>query len=267
MKCDFCSVPASGYSLSTRPVSQVIDEIRSLSGKRFTFSDVNLLNDSECAVELLEALITLKKEWGALVNISVGEDGELLELLERASCQYLLVGMESVSDASLSSINKSTYNNVKKYRKSIEAFHRHGIVIPPAGNQDQKIIKSLSAALTPSPKMAQELAKIQDLSAKTSIIWPNLKILSCWGGKLSSQWLNEWNKCFPETKIQEKGLIATEYIGSFPIGKTGKKTLAVNSHLFEFKDIDSGKYFLAHELEDGKRYSIIVTTGICYACS
>jgi hypothetical protein len=60
--------------------------------------------------------------------------------------------------------------------------------------------------------------------------------------------------------IQPKGLLATEAFVSFPlVGKTGG-ALAVTSHYFEFLT-ETGDILLAHQLEKGKNYSVIVTTG------
>jgi radical SAM superfamily enzyme YgiQ (UPF0313 family) len=59
--CDFCTVPAAGYTWQERPVGEVIDEIKRIPRKRFVFNDVNLLENREYAKELFTALNHLKK--------------------------------------------------------------------------------------------------------------------------------------------------------------------------------------------------------------
>ena len=126
--CSFCSIPAADYGWQTRPIDHVIDEIRLLPARRFTFNDVNLLQDRDYALELLNALTPLHKKWGGLATVDTAEDPELLNALQKAGCQYLLCGFESLSSASLSSINKG-FNQIGDYKKSMEAFHAHGISI------------------------------------------------------------------------------------------------------------------------------------------
>lgn len=55
-------------------------------------------------------------------------------------------------------------------------------------------------------------------------------------------------------------MLATEAFVSFPLaGETGA-ALSVNSHFFEFID-STGEIRLAHQLEKGKLYAVVVTTG------
>jgi len=126
--CSFCSVPAANYGWQTRPIENVISEIRNISARRFTFNDVNLLQDRDYALELLEAITPLKKLWGGLATVGTANDPDMLQALQYAGCQYLLCGFESLSEGSLGSINKG-FNRVDEYRTSIEAFHEYGISI------------------------------------------------------------------------------------------------------------------------------------------
>lgn len=126
--CSFCSIPAADYGWQTRPIDRVIDEIRQFPARRFTFNDVNLLQDRDYALELMDALAPLKKLWGGLATVDTADDPEMLSALQKAGCQYLLCGFESLSTASLDSINKG-FNQSGGYKESMEAFHAHGISI------------------------------------------------------------------------------------------------------------------------------------------
>ncbi len=55
-------------------------------------------------------------------------------------------------------------------------------------------------------------------------------------------------------------MLATEAFVSFPFRSDSQAALAVNSHFYEFIELDSHKIKLAHELELGQSYSVIVTT-------
>jgi radical SAM superfamily enzyme YgiQ (UPF0313 family) len=126
--CSFCSVPAADYGWQTRPIGDVVNEISRIPARRFTFNDVNLLGNREYALELLQAIRPLKKFWGGLAVAATASDPEMLEALRLAGCQYLLCGFESLSEASLNSINKS-FNPISSYKNLMEAFHEYGISI------------------------------------------------------------------------------------------------------------------------------------------
>jgi len=92
-------------------------------------------------------------------------------------------------------------------------------------------------------------------------IWPNLRVISCWTHGPSELYSKEVQKLFPAVEIQGKGLIATEAFVSFPLLRDSDPVLSINSHFFEFLDMESGDVKLAHQLSEGRIYSVIVTTG------
>ncbi len=126
--CDFCSVPAAGFGWQTRPVGEVIDEIRALRASRFAFNDVNLVDDREYALELLEALVPLRKRWGGLATTRVADDPQLLELIQRSGCQFLLIGFESISNRTLHAMGKA-FNDAGRYRRVVDTLHAHRIAV------------------------------------------------------------------------------------------------------------------------------------------
>lgn len=99
-------------------------------------------------------------------------------------------------------------------------------------------------------------------------IWPNLKLISCWTDANAAFYVPLIGELFPDIAIQGKGLIATEGFVSFPLWGREGAALAVCSHFFEFIEYDTGRQELsdksiklAHELEAGKVYSVVLTTG------
>ena len=89
-------------------------------------------------------------------------------------------------------------------------------------------------------------------------IWPALKLISCWGDANASACLPDIRAEFPGVQLQPKGLVATEAFGTLPLGDM--RPLAIRSHFFEFRD-ESERIHPAWGLEEGKVYSLIVTTG------
>jgi hypothetical protein len=110
----------------------------------------------------------------------------------------------------------------------------------------------------PNKPRAQTLSCLHSMDYAS--IWKKLSIISCWADGASEIYAKELQTLFPNVTIQPKGLLATEAFVSFPLtGKTGG-ALAVTSHYFEFMS-EAGDIFLAHQIEKGKTYSVIVTTG------
>ena len=66
-----------------------------IQGRHFAFNDVSLVDDVEYARELFTAIAPLRKKWGGLVTADSLQNTELLDLMARSGCVYLLVGFES----------------------------------------------------------------------------------------------------------------------------------------------------------------------------
>jgi len=126
--CEFCSVPVVWPGYSRRPIADVVMDIRSMTGRLFTFNDVSLVDDVDYAKELFKAIMPLKRRWGALATVRVAKDPELIELMARSGCRYLLTGFESVSQLSLKEISKG-FNQEDEYKSFMEILHAHGISV------------------------------------------------------------------------------------------------------------------------------------------
>ena len=124
--CDFCTVNAVWPRYLKRPVADVIRDIRSIRGRHFGFNDVSLIDDVEYAKELFTAMIPLRKKWGGLVTADSLQNTELLDLMARSGCVYLLVGFESGSQSTLQNIHKG-FNKTADYRDLIRSLKQRGI--------------------------------------------------------------------------------------------------------------------------------------------
>jgi hypothetical protein len=100
----------------------------------------------------------------------------------------------------------------------------------------------------------------RSLPEKLRQTWPRLALISCWTDAAAGQFLGELRQLFPDVEIQPKGLLATEGFVSFPIVGQPAPALAVRCHFFEFAEVAGGRVRLAHELERGGRYRVLLTT-------
>jgi hypothetical protein len=94
-------------------------------------------------------------------------------------------------------------------------------------------------------------------------IWPHLCLISCWTDAHAARLMPEIARLFPHAHIQGKGLIATEGFITVPLlGVTGALP-ALRSHLLEFLPLHAATAHphLAHELEPGNQYAVVLTTG------
>jgi len=92
----------------------------------------------------------------------------------------------------------------------------------------------------------------------TAILWPTLKLISCWGDASSKPFFEALKKRFSHVSFQAKGLISTESAVTIP-DRNGNPTLAIESAFYEFLRVD-GKILLANELSVGSSYEVIITT-------
>ena len=100
-----------------------------------------------------------------------------------------------------------------------------------------------------------------------AILWPDLRLVSCWTDGRAADAAARLVGLFPQARIQGKGLIATEAFVSLPLVGHEGAALAVRSHFLEFAPIGTEDKAsadpprLAHELDCGQRYAVIVSTG------
>jgi len=127
--CRYCNLKQIYHDcFRTRPIPDVIKEIRHISSRFFVFWDDNLFANMDYAKMLLRAMIPLKKRWAAQATLRDCDDEELLTLARDAGCMYLFIGLESFSEASLSDAGKSI-NRVQDYKPLIDGIHCHGIMV------------------------------------------------------------------------------------------------------------------------------------------
>jgi radical SAM superfamily enzyme YgiQ (UPF0313 family) len=127
--CRYCNLKQIYHdSFRTRPVDEVMNEIRQLGSKYFVFWDDNFFADKRYAIKLMKELTPLKKRWAAQVTLADCADDELLKTAKEAGCLYLFIGLESFSEAALHDAGKEI-NRTGDYQKIIQNLHKHKIMI------------------------------------------------------------------------------------------------------------------------------------------
>lgn len=93
------------------------------------FVDSNIYNNREYLLRLCSQIIkrNLDIRWGAECTIDIADDFEVLNLLKRAGCGILFIGLETPNQKSLDSVNKPYY--VERYRELIQRIHSSGIMV------------------------------------------------------------------------------------------------------------------------------------------
>lgn len=134
-QCSFC---ASSILLTPRykqkPIDNVlaeIDAIRTIWPRPFIeFADDNAFVNRHYWRRLLPALAERQVKWFAETDLSVWEDGPMLEQMRRAGCAEVLIGLESPTVAGLDGVERRRNWKLKRwpiYREAVRRIQSHGI--------------------------------------------------------------------------------------------------------------------------------------------
>jgi radical SAM superfamily enzyme YgiQ (UPF0313 family) len=132
--CSFCTVPILNPGFRTRPVEDVLRDIRYdrfrwwWQRKVVWFWDDNLTANRDYVMDLLRRMIPLRKWWLTQASMDVALDDELLDLMRESGCIGVFFGIESFSKESLEDAGKRR-NKVEEYRRRIKKLHDRGICV------------------------------------------------------------------------------------------------------------------------------------------
>ena len=129
-ECEFCTISAFfKKTYRTRPIPDVINEIKQLGKKEIFFIDDNIGMDTERFRELLKALIPLKISWSGQVSIHIAQDESLLNLMHQSGCMLVLIGFESLNLKTLEMMGKSVNSKFSNHDRYLKLFSKYGIAI------------------------------------------------------------------------------------------------------------------------------------------
>jgi anaerobic magnesium-protoporphyrin IX monomethyl ester cyclase len=126
--CNFCSVTAMfGRKYRYRSAKHVMAEIEAKRPQTIFFYDDNFAADRRRLKRFLRLFIDsgLTVPWWAQVRTDIADDPELLDLLRRSKCERLAMGLESVSQETLDSFDKS--QSLDDIVRAIDTLHDYGI--------------------------------------------------------------------------------------------------------------------------------------------
>ncbi|MFY0572238.1 GH3 auxin-responsive promoter family protein [Archangium lansingense] len=115
---------------------------------------------------------------------------------------------------------------------------------------------------SPRPERARVLREALRSGLQGRMLWPRLALLSMWTDAQAAHSVGPACRRFQGVEVQGKGLLATEGVVTLPLFGAPAPVLAIRSHFFEFLDPEhpESRPRLAHELEVGRTYSVLLST-------
>ncbi|MCJ7795280.1 MAG: B12-binding domain-containing radical SAM protein [Thermoleophilia bacterium] len=134
-RCEFCSIwKFEGGRFRARPIPEILEELPQLPRTPITlFTDDNVMCDRDHSLELFRAMAErgLQRRHAVQASLDIAEDDEFMHVLKASGCFAILVGFESVSEATLRKMRKAVNLRVgvDQYPDRIERVHRHGLMV------------------------------------------------------------------------------------------------------------------------------------------
>lgn len=132
-RCSFCTTSRMFHPYRERSIDSVMEELRYYKEQGFeymNFQDDNFTANKERAKEICRRMIEedlVFKETFFFGRTDMADDEELLELLEQANLNRVLIGIETLNQKSLDTINK--HQTVEDIQRCAEALSRHKIKV------------------------------------------------------------------------------------------------------------------------------------------
>ena len=127
--CDFCSIVAfNRHTVKSRPINEVIEEIKRLQHTYYFFIDDNICINKDMTMELFKALIPLHIKWGCQIRVDALKDESLVRLMARSGCFSVMVGLESLNSQNLVKMNKKS-DLKEDYIELVRKIKKYGIMV------------------------------------------------------------------------------------------------------------------------------------------
>lgn len=163
----------------------------------------------------------------------------------------LLVYLASQEDLKLISVWSPTF-----LLQIIQDLQKHWPAIVNTLHQGQWALHQEELLSIPVP--ISRSFDLADSKSLTHSLWPELRLISCWDTSTSALFVQKLKEHFSHQVVfQGKGLWATEGVVSIPF--QNQKPLALRSHFYEFKDLNSEKVINTNQLQPGMHVKPIIT--------
>jgi radical SAM superfamily enzyme YgiQ (UPF0313 family) len=184
--CDFCAASKIfGAKYRFKDISQLKQEIelirKELGDVLIGIADDNIVVNKNYLSLLLDYFKKSGIRWLGQSDISIAQDIEMLNMVQKSNCKFLLLGLESISAESLKAVNNNSwkYNKLSNYPSYIGRIQETGIGVMGSfifgfDNDDTSVFKKTAefvlennlyygnfSILTPYPgtKLRDRLAK------------------------------------------------------------------------------------------------------------
>ena len=131
-KCSYCCYPPifdGHYQL--RNIEHVISDLKQTVEfkKPIAFLDANLYNNKKYLLLLCSRIIEEKIhiKWGAQCTVNIGDDKEVLDILHKAGCRMIFLGLETLDNKNMIQLNKEM--NADYYSRQVKGIHHAGIQV------------------------------------------------------------------------------------------------------------------------------------------
>ena len=125
--CEFCAVTRFwGDKIRFRPIQDVVDEITMSNADTVFFTDDNFVANPQRTLELCVALSPLKIKYMCQIDSLIFKYPEIIKALKKSGCFNVYIGLESISEGTLKTINKG-FNKPENYPKLIKMLHTNKI--------------------------------------------------------------------------------------------------------------------------------------------
>jgi hypothetical protein len=190
--------------------------------------------------------------------------GEVARLPDVESCRYVTLWyLVACEELALISVWNPSFLTLL-----MDALEEHGARLAedlergtcnPPGLSGRR---PLSLCFTPRPDRAQVLRSTLKEGLQGRTLWPRLSLLSMWTDAQAAHAVGPARRRFEGVEVQGKGLLATEGVITLPLFNSPAPVLAVRSHFYEFADPHQpeARPCLAHELEQGREYVVLLST-------
>ena len=132
--CSFCSVTAyNGKAFRAKSVERVLEELEYQLSRykvHYLFWADDIFNyNKKRAKDIFKGMIErgLTPRWGAQMRHEASLDPELMDLMREANCERVMVGFESINQATLDLFGKR--ESVEQVVKSLDTFHAHKVKV------------------------------------------------------------------------------------------------------------------------------------------
>lgn len=136
INCEFCAASIRiTSSFQQKPVDLVIEELRAVTGvvesPFVEFADDNTFVNKKWGKALLREMAPLGLRWFTETDISVADDPELLDLMAKAGCRQVLIGLESPNATGLNGLDPHNWKAKRfdKYPSAISCIQAAGISV------------------------------------------------------------------------------------------------------------------------------------------